>query len=243
MRERGENVEYKEPTFVLFGLEFSYTIVFMVTVTAVITFLIAYLGARNAHTGKPTGMQSFMEWVIDFIRNQASNVMEYRSNQLIFLALAFIMFIFVGNMLSIPFKITTTNDYILWKAPTSDPHVTLTLSLTVIVLCNIIGIRLVGIKEYFLHWVRPLWQLPLHIVEEFAKTLTLGLRLFGNIFAKETLASLLSHAGSASILGAVLVAVPTIAWHAFGIFVGAIQAFVFTILTLSYIASKIETNH
>jgi len=169
--------------------------------------------------------------------------MQYRSNQLVMLALAFIMFIFVGNMLSIPFKITTENDYVLWKAPTSDPHVTLTLSLTVIVLSNIIGVRVTGVKAYFLHFITPLWQLPLHIIEEFAKTLTLGLRLFGNIFAKETLASLLTHAGAASILGAILVALPTMVWQAFGIFIGAIQAFVFTILTLSYIGNKIETNH
>lgn len=236
-------MEYKEPTFVLFGLQFSWTIVIMVTITAVITFVIAYLGARQAQTGKPTGMQNFMEWIIDFIRNLTGSVMQYRSNQLIMLALTFIMFIFVGNMLSIPFKITTTNDYVLWKAPTSDPHVTLTLSLTVIVLSNIVGVRVVGVKEYILHFIKPLWQLPLHIIEEFAKTLTLGLRLFGNIFAKETLAGLLSSVGGASVLGAVLVAVPTIAWQAFGIFVGAIQAFVFTILTLSYIGTKIETDH
>jgi F-type H+-transporting ATPase subunit a len=236
-------VEYKEPTFVLFGLEFSWTIVFMVTVTAVITFVIAYLGARQADTGKPTGMQNFVEWTIDFVRNLTGSVMQYRSNQLVMLALAFIMFIFVGNMLSIPFKITTENDYVLWKAPTSDPHVTLTLSLTVIVLSNIIGVRVTGVKAYFLHFITPLWQLPLHIIEEFAKTLTLGLRLFGNIFAKETLASLLTHAGAASILGAILVALPTMVWQAFGIFIGAIQAFVFTILTLSYIGNKIETNH
>jgi F-type H+-transporting ATPase subunit a len=100
-----------------------------------------------------------------------------------------------------------------------------------------------GVKAYFLHFITPLWQLPLHIIEEFAKTLTLGLRLFGNIFAKETLASLLTHAGAASILGAILVALPTMVWQAFGIFIGAIQAFVFTILTLSYIGNKIETNH
>lgn len=238
-------MQYKEPTFTLWGLEFSFTVVFMVTITALFTFLLAYGGARRAEAGRPTGLQSFMEWLIDFVRGQVKSTMRNdRNNRFVMLALSFIMFIFIGNFLSIPFKITTTNDYILWKAPTSDPHVTLTLALAVIVLSNVLGIRFLGFKEYFLHYFKPqAWQFPLHIIEEFAKTLTLGLRLFGNIFAKETLAGMLAHAGVASVAGAVLFAIPAIAWQAFGIFVGAIQAFIFTILTLVYIAQKVEPDH
>ncbi|MDQ0339414.1 F-type H+-transporting ATPase subunit a [Caldalkalibacillus uzonensis] len=239
-------MQYKEPTFTLLGfLEFSFTVVLMVTITAALTFAVAYAGARQAHTGKPSGMQNFMEWMVEFIRGLVGSTMHSaRNNQFVMLALALIMFIFIGNFLSIPFKITTDNYYILWKAPTSDPHVTLTLAITVIVLSNILGIRMLGFKEYFLHYFKPqAWQFPLHIIEEFAKTLTLGLRLFGNIFAKETLAGMLAHAGFASVVGAVAFALPMIAWQAFGIFVGAIQAFVFTILTLVYIAQKVEPDH
>ncbi|GGK25797.1 ATP synthase subunit a [Caldalkalibacillus thermarum] len=239
-------MKYKDPTFTFLGLEFSLTVVLMVTITAALTFAIAYAGARQAQTGKPSGMQNFMEWMVEFIRGLMASTMHVhqRNNQLVMLALAFIMFIFIGNFLSIPFKITTTNDYILWKAPTSDPHVTLTLATAVIVLSNILGIRMLGFKDYFFHYFKPqAWQFPLHIIEEFTKTLTLGLRLFGNIFAKETLAGMLAGAGVASVVAVVIFALPMIVWQAFGIFMGGIQAFVFTILMLVYIAQKVEPDH
>lgn len=238
-------MNYRDPTFTLLNLEFSYTILLTVTITGILTFLFVYLGAKKAHAGKPTGMQGIAEWLIDFIRDLVgSNIHSSRNNQYIMLGLTFIIFIFIGNFLSIPFKIVTTEYYTLWKSPTSDPHVTLTFSLAVIVLANLFSIRLLGTKEFLNHFRQPsIFMLPLHIVEEFAKTLTLGLRLFGNIFAKETLAGMMATAGGAGLLGAMAFVVPMIAWQAFGLFIGAIQAFIFTVLTIVYISQKVETGH
>lgn len=226
----------------------------MLTITAIIVFLVAYSGSRLATSAKPTGMQNFMEIIIDFVRGTIASTMDVKKGEkFISLALTIIMFIFVANFLGVPFKIVTKDietglKTLWWSSPTADPHVTLTLAMLVIILTHIFGIKMTGSKNYFVHYFKPQWwQFPLHIIEEFAKALTLGLRLFGNIFAKETLASLIAGGaigagGAAAIIGIVGLALPMLVWHAFGIFMGAIQAFVFMILTLVYIAQKIESH-
>lgn len=224
----------------------------MVVITAAIVFAIAYAGARRATSGKPSGMQNFMEWVIDFVRGIVASTMDMKKgNKFVALALTLIMFIFVGNFIGIPFSISADTETwghhtLWWKSPTSDPHVTLTLALAMIVLTHVFGISATGFKNYFLHYFKPqAWQFPLHLIEEFSKALTLGLRLFGNIYAKEVLLVMLTTAGAGGLLtlGFYAAAVPLMAWQAFGIFVGAIQAYVFTILTLVYISQKVEHDH
>ncbi|MDX1770361.1 MAG: F0F1 ATP synthase subunit A, partial [Planococcaceae bacterium] len=81
------------------------------------------------------------------------------------------------------------------------------------------------------------------VIEEFANTLTLGLRLYGNIYAGEILLGLLAGIGGASFLGFFGVIVPTLAWQGFSIFVGAIQSFIFVMLTMVYMAHKVSHDH
>jgi F-type H+-transporting ATPase subunit a len=85
---------------------------------------------------------------------------------------------------------------------------------------------------------------PLKIIEEFANTLTLGLRLYGNIFAGELLLSLLA-AGLAhqGIIGTIAAIPLTMVWQGFSIFVGTIQAYIFTMLTMVYLAHKVSHDH
>ena len=82
---------------------------------------------------------------------------------------------------------------------------------------------------------------PLNLIEQFTSFLTLGLRLFGNIFAGEMVLSLLwqlaQSAGAISFVPAFLL---TILWQGFSLFIGAIQAFVFVTLTTVYVSEKTE---
>lgn len=241
-------MEHNDPVIVLFeGVKLNLSTALMVTITAIIVFAICYAGARNATSGKPSGMQNFMEWVIDFIRGTIASTMDMKKGEkFVALATTLIMFIFVGNFLGIPFSISVNTETwghhtLFWKSPTADPHVTLTLAMAMIVLTHVFGIKYTGFKDYLLHYFKPQsWQFPLHIIEEFTKTLTLGLRLFGNIYAKEVLLAMLAGAAGYGMLAAAL---PLLVWQAFGIFVGAIQAFVFTVLTLVYISQKVQHDH
>lgn len=89
------------------------------------------------------------------------------------------------------------------------------------------------------------------LIEEFANTLTLGLRLYGNIFAGEILLGLLAGLATnfytqniaLGIVGTLGAIVPMIVWQAFSLFVGTIQAFIFTMLTMVYISHKVSDEH
>lgn len=245
--------EHKDPIIEVIagsGLYLNLSTALMLTIAAAVTFIIVYLGARGATASRPRGMQNFIEWIIDFVRGIVGTTMDPKiGKNFVTLALTIITFIFVANFLGIPFAIsidtvTWGHHTLWWKSPTADPHVTLTLAITMVGLTHVLGLRYQGVRGYFSHYLQPQWwQLPLHIIEEFAKTLTLGLRLFGNVFAKEVLLGMLAVAGSASILGFLFAFAPMLIWQAFGTFIGTIQAFVFMILTLVYISQKVQHDH
>ena len=82
-----------------------------------------------------------------------------------------------------------------------------------------------GMNDYGKDFFKPIpFLFPLKIIEEFANTLTLGLRLYGNIYAGEVLLGLLAGLAASSILRLCWSNYPNIAWQGFSIFIGSIQA-------------------
>ncbi|WP_261131059.1 F0F1 ATP synthase subunit A [Bacillus sp. Marseille-Q3570] len=231
------------PTFDLFGLTFNTSNVMMITIASVIVFIIAVLGSRSLQM-RPTGMQNFMEWLIDFVKGIINSTMDWKTGgRFLTLGLTIIMYIFVSNMLGLPFAIAIGDD-LWWKSPTADPTITLTLAIMVVVLTHFYAIKVKGAKSYGSDFFKPMkFMFPLKIIEEFANTLTLGLRLYGNIYAGEVLLGLLAAAGTAGILSGVLSFVPMLVWQGFSVFVGTIQAFIFTMLTMVYMAHKVSDEH
>jgi F-type H+-transporting ATPase subunit a len=236
-------VHHGAPTAEFLGLTFNLANILMITVTSVIVFIIAVLATRNLSM-KPTGMQNFLEWVMDFVKNIIKSNMDWKTGgRFHVLGLTLIMYIFVANMLGLPFSVVIDGE-LWWKSPTADPVVTLTLATMVVALSHYYGIKLHGFGHYAKGFVTPMWILfPLKIIEEFANTLTLGLRLYGNIFAGEILLSLLAGGLATGVGGTIAAIIPTIAWQGFSIFVGAIQAFIFTMLTMVYMAHKVSHDH
>lgn len=235
------------------GLNIDLSAIIMITVTCIIVFLLARLGARNLSVENPGKMQNFMEWVLDFVKNIISSSLDMKKGQMfIVLCTTLIMFIFVGNMLGLPFAIVTEHTQPLgtivtaeqlaaehghvhinwWKSPTADASVTMGLALLVIVYSHYLGLKM-NRKHYLKHYTQPFAVfLPINIIEQFSKLLTLGMRLFGNIYAGEVMIATIVMIGWIGV-------VPLIIWQAFSIFVGSIQAFVFTMLTMVYISQNI----
>ncbi|WP_339171963.1 F0F1 ATP synthase subunit A [Anoxybacillus sp. FSL W8-1294] len=236
-------MHHEAPLYELFGLTFNLSNVMMITVTSVIVFVIALLATRNLSM-KPTGMQNFLEWVMDFVKGIIKSNMDWQTGgRFQVLGVTLIMYIFVANMLGLPFAVVI-NDELWWKSPTADPVITLTLATMVVGLSHYYGIKMKGLKGYAEGFVSPMpFLFPLKIIEEFANTLTLGLRLYGNIFAGEILLGLLAGGLATGFAGTVLAIIPTIVWQAFSIFVGAIQAFIFTMLTMVYMSHKVSHDH
>ena len=236
-------MHHENPTVTWLGLTFNLSNVLMLSVTALIVFLIAVFATRKLSL-KPTGMQNFMEWVMDFVKGIIKSNMDWNTGgRFHVLGITLIMFIFVANMLGLPFAIIV-NGELWWKSPTADPLVAMTLATMVVVLTHFYAIQMKGLKEYGKDYLRPLpFLAPLKVIEEFANTLTLGLRLYGNIYAGEILLGLLAGIGGATIWGFFGVIVPTLAWQGFSIFVGAIQSFIFVMLTMVYMAHKVSHDH
>jgi F-type H+-transporting ATPase subunit a len=226
------------------GLWFNLANILMITVASVIVFIIAIVSTRKLAV-KPTGMQNFLEWVMDFVKGIINSTMDWKDGgRFHILGITLLMYIFVSNMLGLPFAIVI-NDNLWWKSPTADPVITLSLAVMILGLTHYYGVKLKGPKEYGKTFVSPMaFLFPLKIIEEFANTLTLGLRLYGNIFAGELLLSLL--AGGLAMSGplGIIAAVPlTLVWQGFSIFIGTIQAYIFTMLTMVYMSHKVSSDH
>ncbi|TKI65411.1 F0F1 ATP synthase subunit A [Lysinibacillus mangiferihumi] len=235
-------MNHEAPLVTIGFLTFNLSTVMMLLVAATIVFLIAVISTRNLKL-KPTGMQNFMEWIMDFVKNIIKSNMDWKTGgRFHILGITLIMFIAVSNLLGLPFSIVYDHQ-LWWKSPTADPTVTMTLAAMILVLSHYYGIKMKSTGHYVGTFFKPMsFMFPLKIIEEFANTLTLGLRLYGNIYAGEILLALIAGL-AVSPMGFVGAIVPMMAWQGFSIFIGFIQAFIFTMLTMVYMAHKVSDDH
>ena len=232
----------KTATFSIAGLTFDWSIIISTTVTFAIVFFLAFWMSRKL-VMKPAGAskQNFLEWIIDFTNGIVDGSLPNRTGtNLKFFAFSMFMFIFVANQLGVAF-VVDFNDVTFLRSPTANPLVTMTLALIAIGMSHYLGVQKLGFKNYFKSvYLSPFSALlPINIIEQFTSFLTLGLRLFGNIFAGEMVLSLLWElAKSAGVVSFVPAFLLTMIWQAFSLFVGSIQAYVFVTLTTVYVSEK-----
>jgi F-type H+-transporting ATPase subunit a len=237
-------MEHGAPVVEFLGLYFNLANVLMITIACAIVFMIAVLSTRSLAL-KPSGIQNFMEWIMDFVKGIINSTMDWKDGgRFHILGITILMYIFVSNMLGLPFAIVLDGN-LWWKSPTADPAITLTLAAMVVGLSHYYGIKVRGAKHYAGTFFSPMsFLFPLKIIEEFANTLTLGLRLYGNIYAGELLLSLLAGGLAWSGVLGFIGAIPlTLVWQGFSIFVGTIQAYIFTMLTMVYLSHKVSHDH
>ena len=113
-----------------------------------------------------------------------------------------------------------------------------------VLVSNILGLVTKIVVGDDLSYLRPVgFLLPVKLMEEFTNLLTLGLRLYGNIFAGEVLLGLIAGTVASVGLWVIPLAIPLeMIWVAFSIFIGCIQAFIFVTLSMVYMSHKIETE-
>lgn len=240
-------MDHENPLFHMFKgtsyqLTFNLSNIMMLLITCIIVLLIAVLSTRTLSL-KPTGMQNFFEWIMDFVKGIIKSNMDWKTGgRFHVLGITLILFLFVSNVLGLPMAVTVNNE-LWWKSPTADPTITLTLAVMVMVLTHYYGAKMKGAAGYGKFYLQPLpGLLPITIISEFANTLTLGLRLYGNIYAGEVLIGLIAALAISSPFGFLGAIVPGIAWMGFSIFVGAIQSFIFVMLTMVYMSNKVSTD-
>lgn len=225
---------------------FDGTVAMMTIISCIIVFLVVFICTRNLQM-KPKGKQNFIEWVIDFVRGiVADNIPGSQVNNFHLLGVTMFLFVFVANEIGLVTKIVTADDVSLWKSPTADPFVTLTLAFMVISLTHFFGIKTLGFKNFMINsYLKPVgFLLPLKIIEEFTNVITLGLRLYGNIFAGEVLLGLIANMFTSLGWWSLPIAMPLeMIWIGFSLFIGAIQAYVFVTLTMVFMSHKIVAEH
>ncbi|NLK51383.1 MAG: F0F1 ATP synthase subunit A [Syntrophomonadaceae bacterium] len=208
----------------VFGLTFtSWVIVALLA-------LLFYFGTRNIQR-VPSGLQNVMEAIVEGLYNFFAGILgEKRARLYTPLLGTFFLFIILSNYSGL---IPGSGMIHGFKAPTSDWNVTGALAIIVFFATHYYGIKSKGLG-YFKHFLTPYAAfLPLNILEEFVRPLSLTVRLFGNIFAEETI--IFVFLGMAPFL----VPVPMMA---LSILLGAIQALVFTVLATSYIGAATEEH-
>lgn len=118
--------------------------------------------------------------------------------------------------------------------PTKDLNTPLSLGLMGFFISHYLGIKTKGIKAYLKAYIDPFFfMLPLNVIGELAKVVSISFRLFGNIMGGSIIILVITYLVYSLVL-------PPFLYAFFGVFVGAIQAFVFTMLTLVYIAVQVK---
>ena len=197
-----------------------------------ILLVFAILGTRNADR-IPHGWQNFMESALDFITDIARNQLgeSFYREWIPFIGTLF-LFVFGSNWAGavIPWKLIELPAGEL-AAPTNDINTTVALSLLTSFAYFYAGLSKKGLG-YFKRYVQPIpLLLPINILEDFTKPLSLSFRLFGNVLADELTITVLT--------GLVPLVIP-LPIMLLGIFAGSVQALIFSTLAAAYIAEALE---
>lgn len=232
----------KTASFMLAGLKFDWPTIISITVAMVIVFVVLVWMAHRL-TMKPTGKQNALEMLIEFTNGIVdSNLANKTGDNMKFLAFVLFSFIFVTNQLGLILHINVDGVTYL-KSATSDPLIPMILALVSIGMSHYLSVEKIGFKNYVKNvYLSPFpFLLPINIIDQFTSFMTLGLRLFGNIFAGEVVLGLIWNlAQSEGIVTMVPSLFLAIIWIAFSLFIGAIQAYVFVVLTMVYTGEKLE---
>ena len=222
----------------------------------VLTFGFMWLVTRKAtSTGVPSKTQAFVELSIDFVNDQVKSIYNGTTRLVAPIALTtFVLTLFMNAMDFLPIDIITTGlsamgVHYFRFVPTADVNTTFALALSVFGLMIFYSIRIKG----FGGWVHELFCSPFgrnpilwpfnllfNLVEYISKPLSHSLRLFGNMYAGELIFLLLGMWGATGIVGLIAGAVLHLGWSIFHILIVVLQAYIFMMLAVVYIAMAHE---
>jgi F-type H+-transporting ATPase subunit a len=264
------HLQNKKQTSVVDFSVINYDSVFFAVVIGVLGCWLMWLAARKATSGVPGRLQAFVEMLYELVDSEAKGIVHNATSRKMVapLALTVFVWIFLMNAMDllpvdlIPFiwehglhQAFGAKDY-MRSVPTADLSVTMALALGVLIVCLVYNVKIKGLGGWAHELVsapfgtskNPLLAIPLgivnfamQIIEFVAKTVSHGMRLFGNMYAGELiflLIALMGGAWSLSATGIGLAIGHVIAgsvWAIFHILIITLQAFVFMMLTLVYI--------
>lgn len=214
------------------GITFHGQVLVVSSIVILIVFLFSFLGTSSKNI-IPNGWQNFMESVVEFIKDIAVNQLGESAYRpwLPFIGTIF-LFVFGCNWAGavIPWKLIKLNEG-EFAAPTNDINTTVALALLTSFTYFYAGFSTKGFG-YFKRYIEPTpILLPINILEDFTKPLSLSFRLFGNVLADELTVSVLT------VLVPLFIPLPVML---LGVFASSVQALIFSTLAGAYIAESIE---
>ncbi|MGC9961882.1 MAG: F0F1 ATP synthase subunit A [Acidimicrobiales bacterium] len=233
------------PTFKIAGLSVNLDDLVSVCVAGLVIVVLGLLLRRKITAGVPGKFQLAFETIVGAVEDQVRSSMGDAGMFIVPLAVAIFLFILLSNWIELIPTTWPGHDQLL-PAPTGDINETLALAILVIVLVHVTWIQKNGIKRYIGHYFKPYPALfPLVVIEEITKPVSLGLRLFGNILAGGIMLELIAGLPiSPKDLYGLPIPILDIVWKLFDvIFIGFVQAFIFSLLTLLYFSAAVTGDH
>lgn len=249
--------------------------IFFSALLAALTFLFLWRAARKATSGVPGRFQAAVEILVEMVDAQARGIVHNAQSRKLVAPLAlsvFVWVVFMNTMDLLPVDLLPA----AWQAvngaaghdphhaylrvvPTADLSITMGLSIGVLLVCLVYNVKIKGaggwVHELFTapfgnHWALYPFNFAMQIIEFVAKTVSHGMRLFGNMYAGELIFLLIAMMGGAwstehmglslgLALGQIIAGT---AWAIFHILIIVLQAFVFMMLALVYIGQAHDAH-
>ena len=213
--------------------------------------------AKRATSGVPKGTQNAIEMIVDFIDDTTSSIFQHRNTLIAPMALTIFVWVFLMNLMDlvpvdwIPKAAELSGIPYMKVVASTDPNITLGMAFAVFLLIIFYSIKEKGLggflKELLCHPF-PWYLAPVNLILEgvtlIAKPVSLGLRLFGNLYAGEMIFILIALMYGGILIG-VFGGVLQWAWAVFHVLIITLQAFIFAVLTVVYMAQAhdVEEDH
>lgn len=256
----------KKQTSVVDFSVINYDSVFFTLVLGVVASIVLWLAARKATSGTPGRLLVAVEMLVEMVDDQAKSIVHNGRSRRLVVPLAMTIYIWVILMNAMDFLPVDLLPWIgehvlglehLRVVPTADLSVTMAMSIGVLLLCLFYNIKIKGAGGWGHELITApfgdkVWLYPINfamqIVEFVAKTVSHGMRLFGNMYAGELIFMLIALMGGAFALSGTGIAlflghiIAGSVWAVFHILIITLQAFVFMMLTLVYVGQAHDSH-
>ena len=227
---------------------------------------VLWLAARNVTSGRPGRFQAAVEILVEMVDSQAKGIVHNANSRKLVAPLALTVFVWIFAMNAMDLLPVDLLPFIgehvfglpyLRVVPTADLSVTMGMSLGVLITCLVYNVKIKGAGG----WIHELFSAPfgdkfylypvnflMQVIEFIAKTVSHGMRLFGNMYAGELIFMLIALMGGAWALSGTGIAlflghiVAGTVWAIFHILIITLQAFVFMMLTLVYVGQAHDSH-
>jgi F-type H+-transporting ATPase subunit a len=202
----------------------------MQILVAVIIIIVFALLRTRLSVDRPGKFQQTFEMIYEFIENQTDDLVGHGGRRYIAFFGSIFVYILIGNLIGIIPG---------FESPTMYPYVPAGCAVAVFLYYNLVGVQSIGLLNHLKHFVGPVLALaplmiPIEIVSNLARPLSLTLRLYANMFAGEQVTLVFIT------LTKVIVPVLFMGLH---VFVALLQAYIFMMLTMIYVGGAIEEEH